>query len=101
MPPETYIRCNLEVVKFYSWWEAESRVRNLTIQGWDGGNSYYCEDDKHHQIKSFKEYHDYHDIEPVPGGPFDTSGIFNEVSIHGISVVSTNINFESIHTEVN
>ena len=80
MPPETYILCNLEVVKFYSWWEAESRVRNLTIQGWDGGNSYYCEDDKHHQIKSFKEYHDYHDIEPVPGGPFDTSGIFNEVS---------------------
>lgn len=46
---------------------------NVSIEGWNGGHDYFCEDDKYHQLKSFKEYVDNHDMEPIPGKQLDTS----------------------------
>ena len=73
MPPETYILCSLEVVQFYNWAKNGISAANLTIEGWNEGHDYYCEDDKYHQLKSFKEYVDNHDMEPIPGEQVDTS----------------------------
>ena len=68
------IICDLNVVRFVSW---ASDRDNLTIEGWNGGDGYSCEYDKYdkHEIKTFREYFEFHDLEPVMG----THTLFSEV----------------------
>ena len=78
MPPDSYIICSLEVVKFFRWAEEKISTGNLTVEGWNGGHDYYCEDVN--VTKSFKEYNDHHDMEPIPGPVIDAKQVFQNVN---------------------
>lgn len=54
----------------------------MTIEGWDNGEGYLCEHDKDdkHEIKTFKEYFEFHDLEPVYGTHFFFTEVFSENS---------------------
>ena len=77
MPSQSYIQCSIEVVKFYRWAEAKISHGNLTVEGWNGGQGYFCE--YFNVTKSFKEYNDYHDMEPIPGPVIDAKQVFKNV----------------------
>ena len=64
---------------FYKWAVNGTSSGNLTVEGWDDGHGYHCEDDKYHVLKTFKEYYDNHDMVPVPGEAVNTSVYLTKV----------------------
>ena len=71
----------MEVVKFFDWAQDRILQGNLTIEGWKNGSGYLCEQDRNHEIKTFKEYYDFHDLEAIPGSKIDAQSIFSEVEL--------------------
>ena len=39
--------CTMEVVSFYFWVEGNP---NITVEGWDGGDGYFCDQDPKHVV---------------------------------------------------
>ena len=44
---EHLLLCTMEVVTFYFWVEGNS---NITVEGWDGGEGYFCDQDPKHIV---------------------------------------------------
>ena len=44
---EHLLLCTMEVVTFYYMVETAA---NLTVEGWEGGRGYYCDQDPQHRV---------------------------------------------------
>ena len=81
------VLCDMQVVEFYYWANETEAGGNLTIEGWNDGHSYFCDDDKYHQIRSFREFGEHHDISPVPGSQVPVDSLFSQGIIVGLSTM--------------
>ena len=83
------VLCDMQVVEFYYLANKTEALGNVTIEGWNNGHNYFCDDDRYHEIRTFKEFGENHDIDPVPGSQVPVLTFFNQGIVVGAAMMGT------------